>query len=286
MMSSGSGGSTGNSIGHTGTGGSGSGGSGSGHSNQVPPAPSINSSNTNTNTKPMGAIRSLRFVEVEAPKLLVHQGPGDRPGVAEIDASVGGALGGDLRGGNDMSSVLDHSRFNIGVLDEERAALNDKILQERLLEAKALGRSKTSGATMHKFSLWGGGGGGAAVRSKPADLAINIPNNSTPNSKLPTPSHSHLPPALTSQPNSPAAASVVSGTSSVVTGTTHATNKSMSNSRLRGPLAGRILMPSHHLTYRVYQRDSTLRSIFIPTYLESSSNTRLLQCTSSSTNLT
>ena len=255
MMASGSGGATSNNIGQHGTGittgpsGSGS-SSGIGYSNQLPPAPSMNASST----KPMGAMRSLRFVEVEAPKLM-PQASGDRPRLTEIDTNV--APGGDMHGGGvgggggDMSSVLDNSRFNIGVLDEERAALNDKILQERLLEAKAMGRSKTSGATMHKFSLWGGGGnggrgggggrGGASIGSKSTGLTINIPNNPTPNPKAPTPSHSHPhpPPGLISQPTSPAAASVVSGTSSVVTGTTHATNKSMSNSRLRGPLAGK-----------------------------------------------
>ena len=238
MISSGSG--SGGSIGNSNSLGQpipGHSGSGSGHSNQIPPSPSINPNNP----KPMGTIRSLRFVEVEAPKLM-HQGSsGDRPGVAELDTNVG-----VVASEGELNSMLDNSRFNIGVLDEARAAVNDKILQERLLEAKALGRSKASGATMHKFSLWGGGGGGAGIGSKSTGFAINVSNNATPNSKIPTPSHSHPPTAIASQPNSPAAASVVSGTSSVVTGTTYATNKSTSNSRLRGPLAGGA---THALSY-------------------------------------
>ena len=42
------------------------------------------------------------------------------------------------------------------VLDEKKAKKNDKIISERLEEAKALDRNKRTapGATMHKFSLW------------------------------------------------------------------------------------------------------------------------------------
>lgn len=41
---------------------------------------------------------------------------------------------------------------------DDQAAENDRVLQERLQEAKALNRKDTAGATMHTFSLWKKGG--------------------------------------------------------------------------------------------------------------------------------
>lgn len=43
---------------------------------------------------------------------------------------------------------------NVTIKDESKARINDHIVQEKLLEAKAMNRKNESGAVMHTFSLW------------------------------------------------------------------------------------------------------------------------------------
>lgn len=62
------------------------------------------------------------------------------------------------------------------IKDEKQAKKNDMILQERLMEAKSINPKSTSGATVHKFSLWSG------VKNQAVDNApptIEIPTNPT-----------------------------------------------------------------------------------------------------------
>jgi len=73
------------------------------------------------------------------------------------------------------------SGFNITVKEEARARENDRVITERLLEAKALDRNKrcAPGATMHKFSLWGNGNGNAAKKTDAAIFADTAGDAST-----------------------------------------------------------------------------------------------------------
>lgn len=69
-----------------------------------------------------------------------------------------------IRSDNTSSAKSEHAAddsvglgFNIIIKDESKASMNDRILQSRIQEAKALNRNNIdvdNGAVMHKFSLW------------------------------------------------------------------------------------------------------------------------------------
>lgn len=104
---------------------------------------------------------------------------------------------------NNMECILVES--DVSVDKDDKASENDRILQERLQQAKALGRKEDSGATLHSFSLW---------KSKPVAVAPAA-TQATINTQLNTSSSS----------------------ADVNTSTMSAMNKS--SSKLRGPKSAR-----------------------------------------------
>lgn len=79
-----------------------------------------------------------------------HGAPGEQNYMDDFptERASMGSYGADGEGGN--------RGIQVTVLDEVKAKKNDKILQQRLEEAKAMDRNRvsSSGAVMHKFSLW------------------------------------------------------------------------------------------------------------------------------------
>lgn len=87
--------------------------------------------------------------------------------------------------------------FNFQVVDESKAQLNDRILQQKIQEAKAMNRkddSEISGAVMHKFSLWsnakkvvsgaGAGAGGGLGAGEGGIRSAGSSASQSPNTEL------------------------------------------------------------------------------------------------------
>ena len=80
--------------------------------------------------------------------------------------------------------------IQVTVLDETKVRKNDKILHERLQEAKALDRNRktTSGAVMHKFSLWSNVGKGTSGEEVVGDAQNQVEE---PGGRRRTAQHAH-----------------------------------------------------------------------------------------------
>jgi hypothetical protein len=103
-----------------------------------------------TPTKPRGA----RFVEVEVQKLqTISAGHTVKSGY-NSDCSNSHV---PVR--TNIDNCCNNNNFNVIVRDENLALKNDNFLREKFMEAKSLNRRNETGATMHSFSLWGGGKG-------------------------------------------------------------------------------------------------------------------------------
>jgi hypothetical protein len=84
--------------------------------------------------------RGAQFIEVE-----MHEGNNN---------SVENNVETDFAGSNGKDNTSE-KRINVVVHNELRASKNDRILQEKLMEAKSLSRKNEMGAVMHTFALWG-----------------------------------------------------------------------------------------------------------------------------------
>jgi hypothetical protein len=124
-----------------------------------------------TPTKPRGA----RFVEVEVQKLQT----------ISAGHTVKSGYNSDCSNSHvpDRSSVdnsCNNNNFNVIVRDENLALKNDNFLREKFMEAKSLNRRNETGATMHSFSLWGGGKGAPLSPKEQVDaISSNCKVNTT-----------------------------------------------------------------------------------------------------------
>ena len=116
-----------------------------------------------TPTKPRGA----RFVEVEVQKLQTISAGSIVKSGYNSDCSNS-----HVPDRSNIDNCCSNNNYNVIVRDENLALKNDNFLREKFMEAKSLNRRNETGATMHSFSLWGGGKG-APVSPKGQVSAIS-----------------------------------------------------------------------------------------------------------------
>ena len=175
--------------------------------------------------------RGARFVEVEVQKISRSSPSASSTRSGNNDSDSNSSWVGDRPAGN---ACHNSDNFNLVILDENVALKNDRILQDKFLEAKSLNRRNGTGSTMHNFSLWGGGIGAPVNVTPLKESSSNLPTSAT-EAKGST-SKESPPDALTDRS--------LAQPKYVVRSPKHARSPKYQISKLRGPLAARGTSPS------------------------------------------
>ena len=171
--------------------------------------------------------RGARFVEVEVQKISRSSPSTTSIRSGNNDSDSNSSWAGDRSTNN---ACHNSDNFNLVIRDENVALKNDKILQDKFLEAKSLNRRNGTGATMHNFSLWGGGVG-APVNATPVKKSTSSPT-STAATEAKSPASIEMSPGKLSNRN-------LAQPKYVVRSPKHSRSPKYQISKLRGPLAAR-----------------------------------------------
>lgn len=176
--------------------------------------------------------RGARFVEVEVQKISRSSLSASSTRSGNNDSDSNSSWVGDRPTGN---ACHNSDNFNLVILDENVALKNDRILQDKFLEAKSLNRRNGTGSTMHNFSLWGGGIGAPVSVTPSKESSSNPPSTSATEAKGTT--------SKESSPDAPTDPSLAQP-KYLVRSPKHARSPKYQISKLRGPLAARGTSPS------------------------------------------
>lgn len=169
--------------------------------------------------------RGARFVEVEVQKISRSSPSATSMRSGNNDSDSNSSWAGDR-------SCHNNDNFNLVIRDENVALKNDKILQDKFMEAKSLNRRNGTGATMHNFSLWGGGVG-APVDATPVKKTTSSPTSTAATeAKCSEMSHKEMSPDKPSN-------RTLAQPKYVVRSPKHSRSPKYQISKLRGPLAAR-----------------------------------------------